>query len=87
MAEIAEVGPGGDFLTADLTLRLFREAAFRSPVFPRLSLEAWQEKGNPRAEDILRKHTVELMAAHPAPPDRADLLARGEAFIKRPGRR
>jgi trimethylamine--corrinoid protein Co-methyltransferase len=86
MREIAEVGPGGNFLTAELTLSRFREAAFRSPVFPRLSLEAWQEKGNPRAEDILRKHTVELMAAHPAPPDRTDLLARGEAFIKRPGR-
>ena len=86
MAEIAEAGPGGNFLTAGLTLRHFREAAFRSPVFPRLSLEAWQEMGNPRAEDLLRKHTVELMATHPAPPDRADLLAKGEAFIERLGR-
>lgn len=86
MTEIAEVGPGGNFLTADLTLRHFREAAFRSPVFPRLSLEAWQGMGNPRAEDILRKHTIELMATHPAPPDRADLLARGEAFIEKTGR-
>jgi trimethylamine--corrinoid protein Co-methyltransferase len=86
MAEIAEVGPGGNFLTADLTLRRFREAAFQSPVFPRLSLEAWQAMGDPRAEDILRKHTVELMAAHPAPPDQADLLARGEAFIERSSR-
>ncbi|NTV80339.1 MAG: hypothetical protein HGA24_02830 [Candidatus Aminicenantes bacterium] len=82
LREIAEVGPGGNFLTTDLTLRHFREAAFRSPVFPRLSLEAWREKGNPRAEDLLRKHTIELMATHPAPPDRADLLARGEALIK-----
>jgi len=83
LAEIAEVGPGGNFLTADLTLRRFREAAFASPIFPRLSLEAWLGRGSPRAEDLLRKHTVELMAAHPAPPDRADLLARGEAFIGR----
>ncbi|NTU51277.1 MAG: hypothetical protein HGA94_02420, partial [Candidatus Aminicenantes bacterium] len=82
LREIAEVGPGGNFLTTDLTLRHYREAAFRSPVFPRLSLEAWREKGNPRAEDLLRKHTIELMATHPAPPDRADLLARGEALIK-----
>jgi trimethylamine--corrinoid protein Co-methyltransferase len=83
LTEIAEVGPGGNFLTADLTLRHFREAAFMSPIFPRLSLEAWQGRGSPRAEDLLRKHTVELMAGHPAPPDRADLLARGEAFIAR----
>jgi trimethylamine--corrinoid protein Co-methyltransferase len=83
LAEIAGVGPGGDFLTAETTLKRFREAAFTSPVFPRLSLEAWQERGSPRAEGLLRKHTVELMAAHPAPPDRADILARGEEFISR----
>lgn len=86
LAEIAGAGPGGDFLTADLTLRHFRKMAFQSPVFPRLSLEAWQERGSPRAEDVLRKHTLELMAAHPAPPDQPDLLARGEAFIRRSGR-
>jgi len=83
LAEIDEVGPGGNFLTADLTLKRFREAAFTSPIFPRLSLEAWQEKGSPRAEDLLREYTVELMAAHASPADREDLLARGEAFIAR----
>jgi trimethylamine--corrinoid protein Co-methyltransferase len=83
LTEIAEVGPGGNFFTADLTLRHFREAAFNSPVFPRLSLEAWQAEGQPRAEDVLRRHTVALMASHPAPPDHAELLERGEAWIKR----
>lgn len=83
LAEIAEVGPGGNFLTAETTLRRFREAAFTSPIFPRLSLEAWRERGSPRAEDFLRKRTVELMATHPAPADREDLLSRGEAFIAR----
>ena len=67
LPEIAEIGPGGDFLAADLTLRHFREAAFNSPIFPRLSLEAWQAAGSPRAEDLLRRHTAELMASHPAP--------------------
>ncbi len=47
LPEIAEVGPGGDFLAADLTLRHFREVAFNSPIFPRLSLEAWQAGGGP----------------------------------------
>jgi trimethylamine--corrinoid protein Co-methyltransferase len=86
LAEIAEIGPGGDFLAADLTLKRFREAAFRSPVFPRLSLEAWQTAGSPRAEDLLRRHTVEMMASHPAPPDHDDLLAGGETWIARRGR-
>lgn len=83
LAEIAEVGPGGNFLTADLTLKRFREAAFTSPIFPRLSLDAWQERGSPRAEELLRKHTVELMTTHPAPADRDELLSSGEAFIAR----
>ena len=85
LPEIAEVGPGGDFLMAGLTLKNFRRAAFDSPVFPRLSLEAWQAAGGPRAEDILRRQTVALMESHPAPPDRADLLERGEALIRRSG--
>jgi len=83
LPEIAEVGPGGDFLAADSTLRHFREAAFNSPIFPRLSLEAWQAGGEPRAEDLLRRHTAELMASHPAPPDHDELLERGEAWIAR----
>lgn len=83
LPEIAEVGPGGDFLAADLTLRRFREAAFNSPIFPRLSLEAWQAAGEPRAEDLLRRHTAELMASHAAPADHDDLLERGEAWISR----
>lgn len=83
LAEIAEIGPGGSFLAADLTLRHFREAAFSSPIFPRLSLEAWQARGGPRADDLLRRHTVELMASHPAPPDRDALVERGEAWIRR----
>ncbi len=83
LAEIAEVGPGGNYFTADLTLRHFREAAFNSPVFPRLTLEAWQAAGQPRAEDVLRRHTVALMASHPAPPDHGELLECGEAWIKR----
>jgi trimethylamine--corrinoid protein Co-methyltransferase len=86
LAEIAEVGPGGNYFTADLTLRHFRKAAFNSPVFPRLSLEAWQAAGHPRAEDVLRRHTAALMASHPAPADQPELLGRGEAWIKSSGR-
>jgi trimethylamine--corrinoid protein Co-methyltransferase len=83
LTEIAEAGPGGNYLTADLTLRHFRKTAFNSPVFPRMSLEAWQAAGHPRAEDVLRRHTVALMASHPAPPDQAELLERGQAWIER----
>jgi len=83
LGEIAEAGPGGSFLTAGLTLRYFREAAFGSPVFPRLSLEAWQAKGEPKADALLRRHTLDLMGSHPPPPDHDGLIERGEAWIRR----
>lgn len=85
LGEIAEAGPGGSFLIAELTLRRFREAAFTSPIFPRLSLEAWQAKGQPKADELLRRQTVELIASHPAPPDRDALIEAGEAWIRRSG--
>lgn len=83
LGEIAEAGPGGSFLTAGLTLRHFREAAFVSPIFPRLSLEAWQAKGEPKADALLRRHTVDLMGSHPPPPDHDGLIERGQAWIRR----
>jgi trimethylamine--corrinoid protein Co-methyltransferase len=82
LAEIAEAGPGGSFLTAGLTLGHFREAAFTSPIFPRLSLEAWQARGEPKADRLLRRQAADLLASCPAPPDRDALLERGEAWIR-----
>lgn len=82
LAEIAAIGPGGNYLMSDLTLRRFRAADDRSPIFPRVRLEEWQARGSPRAADLLRAHTVDLLA-HAAPPeDHAELLARGEALIR-----
>jgi trimethylamine--corrinoid protein Co-methyltransferase len=82
LGEIVEVGPGGNFLTAELTLRHFREAEDRSPVFPRLSLEAWQAQGSPKAADLLRERTIDLLATAQPPEDHGELLARGEALIR-----
>ena len=53
LAEIDQVGPGGNFLTAapcDTFGRLTAEAHF-----PRLSLEAWQAQGNPKAGNLVRR--------------------------------
>ena len=82
LAEIDQVGPGGNFLTAELTLRHFRQADYRSPIFPRLSLEAWQAQGGPKAGDLLRERTVDLLAHARPPADHPDLMARGEALIR-----
>jgi trimethylamine:corrinoid methyltransferase-like protein len=77
-----EVGPGGNYLMSGLTLRHCREADFRSPIFPRLRLEEWLGQGEPRVLELLRQHTAELMARHPAPEDHGELIAQGECFIR-----
>jgi trimethylamine--corrinoid protein Co-methyltransferase len=79
--EIARVGPGGNFLTSGLTLKLFRRAYYRSHIFPTLTLEEWQARGCPHADGLLRSYTLRLIDGLKAPDDHADLMARGEAFI------
>jgi trimethylamine--corrinoid protein Co-methyltransferase len=83
LGEIAAVGPGGDYLTTETTLREFRTAYHRSKVLPSLTMEEWQSQGRPRAIDRLREHTGALLARTDPPGDHDELIARGEAFIRR----
>ncbi|MBN2503528.1 MAG: trimethylamine methyltransferase family protein [Anaerolineales bacterium] len=79
--EIEAVGPGGNFLTSESTLAHYRQM-YRSAVFERLSLEAWREKGQPKALEQLRAHTLELMRNPKIPIDHDALIEKGEAFIQ-----
>jgi trimethylamine--corrinoid protein Co-methyltransferase len=79
--EIEHTGPGGNYLTSDLTLQLFRQAYYKSDIWPKLTLEEWQDKRQPRADDMLRAYTRRLLEELSPPEDHADLMARGEAFI------
>jgi trimethylamine--corrinoid protein Co-methyltransferase len=81
LEEIADIGPGGTFLESERTFKLFRDAYRESEVLPHLTLEAWQDRGAPRAEDVLRRYTCELIANLEAPADCDELMARGERFI------
>jgi trimethylamine--corrinoid protein Co-methyltransferase len=81
LEEIAEAGPGGDFLGSSLTLRLFRDADLGGSLGPRLSLEAWQEAGSPRVDGLLRKRTIELLRTSLPPPDHDEMLDRGRRFV------
>jgi trimethylamine--corrinoid protein Co-methyltransferase len=83
LAEIAQSGPGGSFLMADTTLKLFRQAYHHSAFFPRLTLEEWQARGHPRAGDLLRRYTQQLLEKLDAPDGYADLMARGQTFVDR----
>jgi trimethylamine--corrinoid protein Co-methyltransferase len=82
LEDIAAIGPGGTFLESDRTFELFRGAYDRSDVLPDLTLEEWQERGCPRAEEVLRQYTRRLIASLEAPDGCDDILERGEAFIR-----
>ena len=82
MDTLASQGPGGSFLTSDLTLRSVREAYYESELMPRMGLEDWEQRGQPRFEGLLREHTRHLLEDQTPLGDHEDLIAKGEAFIK-----
>jgi trimethylamine--corrinoid protein Co-methyltransferase len=78
---IFEMAENGHFLTAESTLECYQNAYFQG-VFPRISLEKWEELGNPRIEQLLRDRTLELISSQEPPEDHDELIARGEAYLK-----
>jgi trimethylamine--corrinoid protein Co-methyltransferase len=81
LSDISNIGPGGDFLLADLTAKYFRESQFTSTIWPFLSLDKWKEKGRPAANKILKERTCDLLSNPIGPEDRESLLAKGEEFL------
>jgi trimethylamine--corrinoid protein Co-methyltransferase len=82
LAEIAKTGPGGSFLSAPSTRKLYKDGYYVSPIFPRFSMEKWQSVGQPSAERALYEATAALMSDAPAPADHDELLEKGEKFIE-----
>jgi len=62
-------------------MKLFREAYHTSTIFPRLSLEKWQELDHPDASKFLRQRALYLMNNHNYPTDQLELLYKGEYLI------
>jgi trimethylamine--corrinoid protein Co-methyltransferase len=60
---IHQVGPGGDFLTADHTLKHFREM-WQPSLMSRQRMDEWVAKGRQRLGGRLREKTVALLDAH-----------------------
>jgi trimethylamine--corrinoid protein Co-methyltransferase len=77
---IAQLATEGHFLTAPATLRSYKSAYYPS-IFPRIGLEKWVELGRPRADARVRERARDLLAGAPAPEDRDEVLAIGEAVI------
>ena len=78
---IYEMKENGHFLLSESTLAVYQNAYFQG-IFPRISLEKWEELGNPRMEQLLRDRTVELLSNQEAPEDHDEIIRRGEEFLK-----
>jgi trimethylamine--corrinoid protein Co-methyltransferase len=82
LAEIKSAGPGGNFLTAESTLKSCRTLPRDNVVWPHLSLDKWQKKGCPKADEVLRNFTMQRMENLEKPDDHDELIEKGERFIQ-----
>ena len=81
--EMETAGPGGNFLMSKSTRQNFRSAYYTSSLFPRMSLEKWEQKDHPQAMDIIRHETTRLLNESQAPQDHDAIIEKGEALIRR----
>jgi trimethylamine--corrinoid protein Co-methyltransferase len=79
---IEQLATEGHFLTSPSTLASYRSAYYPS-LFPRIGLEKWVDLGRPRADARVRERARDLLAEAPAPGDRDEIIAKGEALIAR----
>jgi trimethylamine---corrinoid protein Co-methyltransferase len=67
MDTMREVGPDGDYLSADHTYRNFR-GMWRPALFSRLGGQAWAERGKRRLGAVLRDRTLAVIDSHQPEP-------------------
>jgi trimethylamine---corrinoid protein Co-methyltransferase len=77
---VYEMRENKHFLTAESTLACYKHAYFQG-VFPRISLEKWEELNNPRLEQLLRACTIELLSNQEPPDDHDEIIRKGEEFL------
>jgi len=80
-SDISNIGPGGNFLLSELTGKLFRDSQFTSTIWPFLTLDKWKDKGQPKADIILKERTCDLLNNLKLPEDHDDIIAKGKSHI------
>ncbi len=61
-----EIGPGGNFLMEDHTMKYFREIWY-SRLFDRSTMNQWRARGKPEFHERLQRETEKLMQHEPRP--------------------
>ncbi len=82
LREIESVGHGGNYFTSEQTLASLSELSTTNNIWPSLSLDAWNEKGSPKAEKLLIDYTKDLYSrAEKASEENIDIIKKGEDYI------
>ena len=82
MDVIRKVGPGGNFLTEEQTLRFHREEHWRPRFLNRDSPETWMKKGSKSYGEILIQKALEILQAHKPEPLSDDIRRTINGIVK-----
>ena len=81
--EIKKIGPGGNFLTSSQTLQALPDLRKRpADLWDNLTFEKWEQLNKPKAENILREKTLEIINNPDVPDDHEEMKSLTEEFIK-----
>ena len=80
---IHQVGPGGNFLAEDHTVRHFREELWPAgPVWTRQSWGGWADSGSSSMGDRIREQVKQVLGKHEPEPLEAGLAKEVDAIVK-----
>jgi len=82
---LARVGPGGNFLSDDHTLKYFRTEYYRPHICNRGTREIWQSKGEKDLNENARQRAKTILREHKPAPLPDDVVKELDSIIKRLG--
>jgi len=82
---LARVGPGGNFLSDDHTLKYFKTEYYRPRIFNRGTREIWQSKGAKDLNENARERAKTILREHKPAPLAEDVVKELDSIIKRLG--
>jgi len=82
---LARVGPGGNFLSDDHTLKYFKTEYYKPRIFNRGTREIWQSKGGKDLNENARERAKTILREHKPTPLADDVVKELDSIIKRLG--
>jgi len=82
---LARVGPGGNFLSDEHTLKYFKTEYYRPRIFNRGTREIWQSKGGKDLNENAKERAKTILREHKPVPLADDVVKELDSIIKRLG--